>query len=214
MIVIERLVLGRLDTNCYILYNKIDNNTVIIDPAADFETIDKYLIDKDLLLDSVILTHGHFDHIEALSSLVNKYNPRIIINKFDKDLLSDASLNLSLNFFGKDVTVKSDKIVLVEDDNKLLIDNIFTFIHTPGHTPGSMCVKIDDNLFTGDTLFYHSIGNAFPPYGDVELEIESIISKLLTYNKNLVCYPGHGQSTTLDEERKNNPYLTGGYYGY
>lgn len=204
MLKIECISVGALSVNCYIVSN--ENRAVVIDPGDDFLTISEYIDKNNLVPEAVLLTHGHFDHIGACNAICQKYNIHCIINEADLNLLTDANLNLSLRFLGQPITYTGE-VKTVTNQSVNLIGCEFGFISTPGHTPGSMCIKVEDYLFTGDTLFRLSVGNAFAPYGDFNKEIVSIKTKLLTLDFDYTCFTGHGDSTTLFYEKKYNQYL-------
>ncbi len=203
MLSVKTLTVGPMQSNCYILYNGSD--AVVIDPGADETYIYNTINDMNLNVRRIILTHGHFDHIGAVGYLKDKFNCDVYIHKNDFEFLNNPSLNLSIRF-NFPIVYSSDCITLT-DETVNLIGHDFFFISTPGHTPGSMCIKVDNYIFTGDTLFKCSIGRAFEPYGDIELEIKSIKEKLLPLDNNLKCLTGHGDSTTIQYEKQFNPYL-------
>ena len=118
----------------------------------------------------------------------------------------NASLNLSPQIYRVPVVLTSEAIEFKDKERLKFGSLTFEVIHTPGHTPGSVCFRIEENLFTGDTLFFNSVGNEFPPFGNFALEIESIRNRLFSLENNFLCYPGHGESTTLAYEKINNPY--------
>ncbi len=203
MISIKCVPLGSLGANCYFLCNQ--NEAVIIDPGSNEKLICNIINELNVNVKHIILTHGHFDHIGAVSFLKEHFNCNIYIHIDDVTLLKTPSLNLS-DRFGTEICYIGD-FISVGEETLNLIGYDFKFISTPGHTPGSMCIKVDNKLFTGDTLFRCSIGNAFPPYGDTDLEISSIKQKILCLDDNTVCYPGHGEPTTINYEKQFNPYL-------
>ena len=207
MINVKTLPVGSMQSNCYIVYSSVTLHCVVIDPGDEGDKIIDVIESLNLSVDFVILTHGHFDHIGAVDTICEKYNVGIIINKNDEICLKDINFNLSGRFPAKNVIVRTDNITSVENCNMNLLGQEFNFISTPGHTNGSMCIAVDDHLFTGDTLFRLSIGNQFPPYGNIKTEIDSIKNKLFTLNKDYTCYPGHGETTTLFYEKSNNPYV-------
>lgn len=206
MLNVVPMSLGPLQTNCYILYNN-NRKAVVIDPGADAEAIIKKISELDLYVECVILTHGHFDHIGAVDVICDKYGCYVIINKADSVFLTNSKYNLSDRFYTDGIIVNTNDIRCVDECSKKIIGFDFDFISTPGHSPGSMCIAVENYLFTGDTLFYLSIGNEFKPFGDMALEINSIKQKIVTLDKDYVCFPGHGESTSLFFEAQNNPYL-------
>jgi len=203
MLSVKCVTVGDISSNCYFVYEK--NNCVLIDPGANGELICEYAKELNVTIKHILLTHGHFDHIGAVEYVKRYYNCDVYININDALLLNDSTLNLS-DRFGCAIKYDGDYIS-VSDEILNLIGYDFEFITTPGHTPGSMCIKVEDKLFTGDTLFFNSIGNAFPPYGNTHLEISSIKTKILILDNNIRCYPGHGAYTTILNEKQFNPYL-------
>lgn len=212
MLELITLELGDLRSNCYILHNGV--NCVIIDPGATAYKIFDVLNDARLIPEAVIITHGHFDHIGAVDQICSEYNIPLVIHADDTSFLNEPSYNLSSSFFESELTLKTSNIITVTENTLEFLGTVFEFIHTPGHSPGSVCILVDDKLFTGDTLFYMSVGNQFPPFGNLDLEIQSIKQKLLTLHKDYDCYPGHGPKTSLFFEKENNPYLDNYSYGY
>ncbi len=206
MLKIYSLVFGGAYCNCYIVCDSERNDAIVIDPGANFQKIDAKLCEHSLTPKHIFLTHAHYDHIGAVDALCDKYGCDIFVGKNDLPLLSSPELNFSAHH-DRQITVKNDNITAVCDEKKTLCGIDFLFITTPGHTNGSVCIKAENTLFTGDTLFYRSVGNDFPPYGDFEKELSSIKNKLYTIESDCVCLPGHGMSTTLDAERRENPYV-------
>lgn len=207
MIIIKTLTVGALQSNCYIVYNSLSKHAVIIDPGNDTEIILDFITELGLSVDYLIITHAHFDHVGAVDAICNRLNTSLIMNKEDEILLGNPDYNLSSRFPGKRICINCKNIKYVKDDVLNIIDHTFKFIHTPGHTKGSMCVIVENSIFTGDTLFKLSVGNEFPPFGNFKLEIKSIKEKLFSLKGDYVCFPGHGEQTTLDYERKFNPYI-------
>ena len=154
---IKKLIVGVIETNCYILSNTTTNNCIIIDPGGEFEIIDNFLIQNKLIPKYIINTHGHSDHILANNELKDKYNCAILIHKNDAEMLENSNLNLSffsnINF----TSYKADKL-LTENDIIECNGIKLKVIHTPGHTPGGICLLTNNYLFSGDTLFHNSIG--------------------------------------------------------
>ncbi len=207
MLKYKLIQVGELQSNCYILYNDESFNAVIIDPGDDADLILSNIDILGVKPEYVILTHAHFDHIGATDSICNKYDIGVLMNNGDAELLKNSNYNLSKRFCINPVTVECTNIRYVSDEYMQLIGEKFEFISTPGHSIGSMCIKVSNYIFTGDTLFYLSIGNEFEPFGSFKKEIESIKNKLFTLNGDFICLTGHGKSTTLDFERKYNSYI-------
>ena len=199
---IKKIVVGQLESNCYLAGDENTKEIFIIDPGGDYDKI-KNVIDKDSLKPkAVINTHGHGDHIAA-----NKeFGVPVWIHRLDADFLTDPSKNLSgaFGFFLKTKTASR----LLEDGDILNIGKYnLEVIHTPGHTPGSICLKTERVVFTGDTLFHEGIGRTDFAYGSEEDITRSIKEKLFTLDEDYVIYPGHGPSSTIGNEKNNNPYI-------
>lgn len=202
--ILEKIVTGEFQSNCYILGTR-KRNAIIIDPGAEYpkikDRIDKYKL-KPIF---VINTHGHIDHIGCN----NEFCLPVYICREDKDLLFLPELNLS-NLFSKPFILNCE-VRTLEDKEKLFLDEItLEVIHTPGHTPGSICLYLKkDILFTGDTLFKEGIGRTDFPKANQRQLIDSIKKRILEFPDRTKILPGHGPSSTLGEERKQNPYLCG-----
>ena len=203
-IIVERLVVGPLESNCYVVADGAAKEALIIDPGADPKRIEKFLIKSGLDLKFIINTHGHGDHIAG-----NAYfKVPIYIHRLDADFLTDPKLNLSSTFL---LSIRSPGAKrLLEDKDKISLGGLeLEIIHTPGHTPGSVSVKLDGMIFTGDTLFEGGVGRTDLPYGDERLLIRSIRERLFIFSDDTVIYPGHGGSSTIGREKKENPFVGG-----
>ena len=186
-------------TNCYLIGKK-DGNAIVIDPGDDLEKI-MALIDKNNLnVEKIINTHGHFDHITANSELKEKTNADIYIHEKDKEALVNPDKNLSTHLGQNNlVKLKEADHTLAEGDIIEIEDYNFKVLHTPGHSPGSICLHDKDKqvLISGDTIFSMGVGRTdFPGCSQEEL-INSIENKLLNLPDETKVYPGHGQETTI-----------------
>lgn len=204
----EKITVGLMKSNVYIVYDPKTMKGIIIDAGGDGKKILNQVYQLGVHVEYLILTHGHIDHISAIENIKEKLDPKVIIHKDDKDFLYDPALNLSSRYARTPLIYSKDiDYILQKDETLNLAGADFEFIHTPGHTPGSICIKTENMLFTGDTLFNGSIGADIPPKGDLQTELVSIKGKLFKLNDDLVCYPGHGAQTTLGYEKSNNPYI-------
>lgn len=205
---IETLVLGDVRTNCYLLINEETLETIVVDPADRADVIVRKAVDEGLSLKAVFLTHGHGDHILAVSDLKRDFGVKVYAAEAEEGLLLDPAQNLSKALFGVAVTVKPD--VLLEDGQVFEEAGMsFRMLFTPGHTPGGCCyyVRSESVLFSGDTLFAGSVGRSdFPGSSGSDL-IRSIHDKLLPLPDDTLVYPGHMGETTIGHERECNPFL-------
>ncbi len=205
--ILDSLRVGYTQANCYILAKDKDCQAVIIDPGDEEARIRKLLKKYNLTAGLIVNTHGHIDHIGC----DDKFGVPVYIHKDDKALLDDAGLNLSA-VFTDPYTVKSD-VKILNDKDEIELDGIkLEVIHVPGHTPGGIALLMkspqDNVVFTGDTLFYHSIGRTDFPGGDGKLIIKSIKERLLKLAEETLIYPGHGPLSSIAEEKKNNRYCS------
>ncbi|UJS16184.1 MAG: MBL fold metallo-hydrolase [Candidatus Jettenia sp.] len=216
---IQKIPVGPLKVCCYIVAGKISNDAMIIDPGADAEAIIDFLKKGRLTPKIIVLTHGHGDHIGANAALKKAFpDIQICIHEEDQDMLPYPAKNLSiLSAFYGGPTVRSPLANrLLKDGDMITVDeHVFDVIHTPGHTPGGICLssKKRENgkppiLFSGDTLFKESIGRTDFPGSDQEKLLRAIKERLFVLDEDTIVYPGHGPSTTILEEKKHNPFVT------
>jgi len=199
--ILETVVVGPYQANCYILAEKEGAEAIIIDPGGDYNKIKKVIDEHKLIPKVVINTHGHIDHIGAN----DKFRLPVYIHKEDAQCLLDSKRNMSA-FLGSPVALDS-KIKTLNDKDKITLGKLsLEVIHTPGHTPGGICLKIGDIVFTGDTLFYGGIGRTDFPYASEEKMRESL-KKLMSLPDKIKILPGHGQTSSIGEERKTNPFI-------
>lgn len=197
--------LGVYQANCYILINEGTHETVVIDPAGEFDKLEKYLIQEKCEVEYIILTHAHADHIGALSALKEKTMAPVCIHEGDVEALSNANLNLTVMMGKTKVEVVPD--LILKDQQELVFgNNIIRILSTPGHTKGSACIYVEDRLFAGDTLFASSIGRTDLVGGSYDEIIESL-KKLVTLPNETQVFPGHGPSTSIGKEKSYNPFL-------
>lgn len=201
------ITVGDLGTNCYVLYDD-KKKGIIIDPGANPELILNVIYDKDLKIEKIILTHGHFDHIGAIDLIKEKIGADIAIHEYDEEMLKDSNKNLS-RIMGFDYSFKEGADILLQEGDKIQFgDSILYVLHTPGHSKGGICLLDENNaIFTGDTLFMRSIGRTDFYGGDYETLINSINNKIMSFEDHLIVYPGHGPITTIGDERRMNPYV-------
>lgn len=209
---IGRMVLSICQTNCYFLYRgeeKGENGlteTLVIDPGDRGAQIYEALTQKGFHVSAILLTHGHFDHIWGANELRRLSGAKIYAYEGEKALCEDAEKNVSAQA-GRPETVQAD---FYEKDGTVLTLAGFSLklIATPGHTGGSCCYYLEEEkvLFSGDTLFEGSVGRTDFPTGSMSSLIRSIKEKLLVLPEDVAVYPGHGDTTTIGDEKKYNPY--------
>jgi len=205
---IKRLVLGLVRTNCYIVYSEDTKKAVIIDPAADSRRIMEEISELGVVPEAVLLTHGHFDHMLAAESLKNGYQIPICVHKADAELVKHPELNCSEQFLHMSYSIVADEEL--EDGQTLrFLDGTFTVLSTPGHTEGSCCyyAQKENILFSGDTLFQESVGRTDLPTGSTAKLVNSIRENLFVLPEDTLVLSGHGDQTTIREEKQYNPYV-------
>ena len=195
MLQIHTLPLGDYQTNCYILHQEGNRDCVVIDPGYEPEIILSCLSEKGLTLQAILLTHGHFDHVGAVRELAAQTDCRVYLNP--KDLSMPPMLTAGPLYYTN---------TYGEGDLLDIAGISFRVLETPGHTPGSVCLMAEQNLFSGDTLFSGSCGRTDLPGGDYRAMKESL-KRLSALREDYNVYPGHGSNTTLAWEQKTNPYL-------
>lgn len=199
------LVLGLYQTNCYIVYNE-KKEAFIVDPASDFSLIEKTLVSHGLDLKFAILTHAHGDHIGALNDLLEVYPVPVYMHRDEVKALKNERISLS-GLMGVSLPQDLKSFILVGDGEEVdFSGNKLKFIHCPGHTPGGMSIYMKPFMFTGDTIFYRSIGRTDFPGGDYE-KIISSCEKIVSYPEDTILLPGHGMRTQVSEEKALNPFL-------
>lgn len=201
-LILETFVNGPLANNCYLILDQDKKLGCLIDTPWDSREVIDFIKDQKIEIVFILLTHAHFDHIHGL----NDFRCPFYVHPKDKPFLSDSQLNGS-SFFGSPVTIKREVNLYNQDKPLVFNEQAIEVIHTPGHTPGSVCLKIADWLFSGDTLFFDSIGRTDIPLASGETLISSLQEKIMILPDSTVVYPGHGALTTIGREKKHNPFL-------
>ncbi|MBP3568397.1 MAG: MBL fold metallo-hydrolase [Lachnospiraceae bacterium] len=205
---LKRLVLGLVRTNCYIVYTEDTKKAVIIDPAADSRRITEEIEALGVTPEAVLLTHGHFDHMLAADSLRNGYHIPVCVLKEDAELVKVPTLNCSEQFLHMSYGISADE-ELTDGQVLKYLDGALKVIATPGHTEGSCCyyAETENILFSGDTLFQGSVGRTDLPTGRASQISLSIREKLFVLPEHTLVLSGHGEQTTIGEEKQYNPYV-------
>ncbi len=204
---IEKFVTGIISTNCYLAVNEEMKHAVIIDPASCAKKIVRFIQDEGLVIEAILLTHGHFDHIMGIDGFLELYHVPVYLHEADEPVIKDARLNQSASYTNG---YTFDGASYLHDGQVLdLIGYHFEVIHTPGHTWGGCCYyeASEGVLFCGDTLFQCSVGRSdFETSSTADL-MASIQGKLMKLPDATLVYPGHMGETTIGYERKYNPYI-------
>ena len=194
--------LGILTANCFIL--RTDSQALIIDPGGNYELIKPYI--EGRRLEYILNTHGHYDHIGANNQLKAHYDTVLAVGSHDAEMLLDPELNLSVMVDTPYISVAPD-VVLNDGDTIHFGGKTIEVIYTPGHTKGSVCYHMDNILFSGDTLFYHSVGRTDLPTGSFQELEKSIKTRLYTLPEETKVYTGHGEDTLIGEEKRFNDFV-------
>lgn len=198
--IVKTYPLGSLQTNCYIAIDEDTNKAAIIDPGAQANYLIKEIEALGINIDVILLTHCHFDHDGAVAELKDKYKVDVYLNEAEEEYMNIDTTGI----FGK--LPKFYKYF--NEGQEIKVGNLtFKTIFTPGHTKGGTCFLVEDNVFTGDTLFNSSIGRTDFLGGSYNELINSIETKLMALDNNVNVYPGHGPKSTIMHERMKNPFL-------
>lgn len=200
---------GMLNTNCYLLVNK--GESAVIDPSAFYKEEKEYLIKfikkQGAQLKYIINTHGHFDHIAGNNTIKDIYpNVKILIHITDSSMLTSPQKNKSVHFNILVLSKEAD-ISLREGDKIKIGNTILEVLHTPGHTKGSIALKGNGFVFTGDTIFAGTVGTAKDFRNAYTIMINSIKEKILTLPDSTIILPGHMEYSTVGEEKQYNPFI-------
>ena len=200
--IIKNIVVGPNEANCYILGCGRTKEAAVIDPGSEGARITDAIKQSGLSPKFIINTHGHADHIAANRDL----GLPVMIHRLDSECLKNPYKNLSVFFSFWVTSPKAER--LLEDGDEIEVGGlILKVIHTPGHTPGSICLKTGPVVFTGDTLFAGGIGRTDLPKSSEKDLFDSIKNKLLVLGDDVAIYPGHGPASTIGREKKTNPFL-------
>ena len=195
MMQVTRLPLGVYQANCYIIHEENSKTCCVLDPGGEAKKVLEFMELRGLSLDAVLLTHGHFDHVGAVKDLHEATSCKVYLCTDDCAMPAKWTAG---ELFYTDSYGEGDELNLAGLNIKVL--------HTPGHTPGSVCLLAENSLFTGDTLFAGSCGRTDLPGGDQDVLFATLL-RLAALEEDYTCYPGHSGSTTLAREKQYNPFI-------
>jgi len=212
VMIVKMLVVGPLASNCYIVGSSSTKQGMIIDPGAEAGTILRTVKQMGLSISLIVVTHAHIDHIDALRAVKERTNAQFALHEAEKELLSAAPMRMltSLGLSAFKSPPQPDK--LLKDGDRIDVGDLhFEVLHTPGHSPGGICLLGHGVVFSGDTLFNFGIGRTDFPGCSHERLMKSIHEKLMVLPDETIVYPGHGPPTTIGDERRGNPFLQNDY---
>lgn len=208
MLRIQSFTVGPLAENPYLLACTETGQAILIDPGAEAEMLQQAVIDAGVTLTAIVLTHAHLDHIGAVEPLRHWANVPVYLHPADDWLLAGAVMQGRM--FGFPVEPVAPAEHKLAHGDRLSFGKIeLQVLHTPGHSPGSVCLyaPADKALIAGDTLFYRSVGRTDIMGGNAQTLIQSIEQQLWTLPDDVYAYPGHGPETTIGEEKQLNPFV-------
>ncbi|TDW20360.1 glyoxylase-like metal-dependent hydrolase (beta-lactamase superfamily II) [Breznakia blatticola] len=198
---VETYPLGDIQANCYLIWN--DNHVLMVDPGGSSRKIAEHIAAENGIVDAILLTHGHFDHIAGVEHFQKLYKCPVYVSEQEKRMLKDPNINGSHRF-------QNHVVVDVDTKSYQMHEHIgnfdFEVFEAPGHSEGSVLLIFDDFIISGDVLFQMSVGRTDLATGSSN-KMNQTLAKIKMLEKNYIVYPGHGPSTTLDFEKQNNPYL-------
>ncbi|HVI39165.1 MAG TPA: MBL fold metallo-hydrolase [Anaerovoracaceae bacterium] len=205
--ILKSFYTGPLAVNCYVAADEATKKAFVVDPGGHNLNMVNYIKENELEIEYIILTHGHGDHMGGVPDLMKEFpNAKLVACIHDKALLEDPNLNMSAMVQGFPISLTADHYV--SDGETMKVGNMeLKFLHTPGHTPGGMCITVGDVVFSGDTLFEQSIGRTDFPGSSYDAIIASIRNKLFALPDDTTVLPGHMGPTTIGFEKENNPFV-------
>ncbi|MGH2825862.1 MAG: MBL fold metallo-hydrolase [Actinomycetota bacterium] len=198
---------GPLACNCYVVGDEATRRAIVIDPGGDADDLAAVIAEQRLVVTTIVATHAHFDHILAAERLRSLTGAPFLLHDADRPLL-DWMQESGRLFLGVELPPPPEVDAPVAEGDRVVAGDVeLEIVHTPGHSPGSISLIAPEAVFSGDTLFAGSIGRTDLPGGDTQALLNVVRSKLFALDESLCVYPGHGPTTTLAEERANNPFV-------
>ncbi len=203
----ETLVVGSLETNCYLVYCQETLECAVVDPGAEPDEIIRLIAKLGLKPVVILNTHAHVDHVGANKDIKEKFNIPLYLHSADRSILEKAQESELALFLGAKDSPAPDHFIKEGDEIKIGKSSL-KVIHTPGHSPGSVSFLGDGFLLSGDTLFFGGVGRTDFPGGSWQQLESSIKERILAMSDEIIVLPGHGPSTTVGEEKRSNPFIT------
>lgn len=203
---IKEITVGPLQANCFIIGDEVTGDAVVIDPGDEPDLIMDIIDGNGLKISYIVCTHGHFDHVGAVSDIKGKTGAKVVIHK-DEIEIYHAARDMAA-FWGYEVERLPEPDMLVDDGDRIRIGNMtFTIIHTPGHSPGGICLYGEGIVVTGDTLFAGSVGRTDFYGGDMN-KLRDSFNRLMSLPEETKVLPGHGPHSTIGIEKRDNPFAS------
>jgi glyoxylase-like metal-dependent hydrolase (beta-lactamase superfamily II) len=203
---ILRFTFGPFSENTYVVVGASGRRAMVVDPGIGSEPVAEILAARGLSVELILNTHGHLDHVACNAFFKRTTGAPIAIHAADQPFLRNVGLQASMYGLSAEESPPAD-IELVEGRGLTFDGETFEVIHTPGHTPGGVCLRRDGQMLVGDTLFAGSVGRTDLPGGDWDALVASIREKLFALPDDVLCYPGHEGETTIGRERRTNPFV-------
>ncbi len=202
-----RFTLGPFATNAFVIVGPSGHRAMCVDPGIGSEVVLGAMEERGLSLEVIVNTHGHLDHAAGNRMLRSATGARLAIHPADAPMLSRLSVQAAV--FGLEVANSPEPDLELREGEPLIFDGLaFEVIHTPGHSPGGVCLRLGPQAWVGDTLFRGSVGRSDLPGGSWPSLVRSIREKLFLLPAETRCHPGHGPDTTIAEERRGNPFVS------
>jgi len=200
--IIKKFVVGPLENNCFLVIEEVSKECFITDPGDEPDRIMDFVNENTLKVKYLVCTHTHFDHVGAVSDLKKDTGAKIVIHKDDLPIYESSQDHAAIWGFEIDPLPQPD--VFVSDGDTIAIGNLqFEILHTPGHSPGGICIYGEGFVITGDTLFAGSVGRTDLPGGDIQ-KLKTSFKRLMSLSDGVKVLPGHGPETTIGRERTDN----------
>ncbi|MBI3592806.1 MAG: MBL fold metallo-hydrolase [Nitrospirae bacterium] len=202
--IIKSIVVGPLEVNCFIIADDVSKRAVVIDPGDEPDRIMDIIKENKLTVEYIICTHGHFDHVGAVSDLKKETVAKVLIHKDELEIYNSAKDMAA--FWGYDLDPLPDPDILVKEGENIRVGDLsFKVFHSPGHSPGGICLYGENIVITGDTLFAGSVGRTDFYGGDMG-KLKKSFQRLMSLPEDTKVLPGHGSLTTIGREKKENVF--------